>query len=294
MQESKTKTQTKHLSYHHNKEQTDLLRSTPLPLVMQVAGCQPDVYDKARWHTPKGAISITGMKFFNWSLGAGGGGAIDLVMHLFGMNFSHALSWLSGHLPALRAPQTNAHSTRLPLKMPMPWPENSSKMIDYLVKERRIASDAVEKVIQAGNLYADNHANAVFVMRKAGNIPVGAELRGTGKYLWRGMAPGSRKNLGFFSVREISFDAIILCESAIDALSCFLLNPSFWCVSTAGARSNIDWLPDLIAHKHKVYCGFDNDQTGLAMTHAIIHQYPDISPMHPLLHDWNCDLIASP
>ena len=52
------------------------LRAIPLESVLAATGGKRDPMDKAKWHTAKGAISITGMKFMNWNQGRGGGGAI--------------------------------------------------------------------------------------------------------------------------------------------------------------------------------------------------------------------------
>jgi hypothetical protein len=69
----------------------------------------------------------------------------------------------------------------------------------YLVQERRLAPSLLEPLVQAGLLYADTHANAVFLLRDpSSGCPVGAELRGTTRPPWRGMAPGSRKDDGYF------------------------------------------------------------------------------------------------
>ena len=58
------------------------LRAMPLEHVLPLCGAQPDRYDRRKWHTPVGTLSVTGAKFVNWTLGRGGGGAIDLVMQL--------------------------------------------------------------------------------------------------------------------------------------------------------------------------------------------------------------------
>ena len=78
-------------------DRLDQLRRLPLPAVLQETGAQRDRSDKAKWHTPKGDISITGMKFMNWHLGLGGGGAIDLAMHLNDLDFKAAVAWLHRH-----------------------------------------------------------------------------------------------------------------------------------------------------------------------------------------------------
>jgi len=63
----------------------------------------PDPYDPARWRTDRGVLSLTGPKFFNWNLGVGGGGAIDLVMHVrqvgFGQRSQQSPERNLDHLP---------------------------------------------------------------------------------------------------------------------------------------------------------------------------------------------------
>ena len=273
--------------------QADRLRSVPLSAVLLAAGAVPDRRDRARWHTATGTISVTGCKFFNWNSGVGGGGAIDLVIHLYGLDFTAAIAWLRGCFPdgapaSSPPPESDPH-----LKLPTPHTEGLRAVKRYLMGQRRLRSDVVDPLIHSGDIYADNHANAVFLLRGKRNAPVGAELRGTGPRPWRGMAPGSRKNLGCFSVRGTRIDAIILCESAIDAISCFLIQPHRWCISTAGARPHPAWLPAIIRHGPPVYCGFDADTTGDDMAETMIRRYPPITRLRPPRHDWN-DLLRSP
>jgi hypothetical protein len=108
------------------------------------------------------------------------------------------------------------------------------------------------------------------------------------------MAPGSLKDLGYFSVIASDPGATILCESAIDAVSCLALYPHAHCVSTAGARPNPLWLPRLIRGGQPVYCGFDADPTGDAMARAMIAAYPGVMRLRPELKDWNDVLTRSP
>jgi hypothetical protein len=162
----------------------------------------------------------------------------------------------------------------------------------YLIGERRIPSVLVDRLIGSGALYADDRANAVFLLLGKKQAPVGAEVRGTGPHPWRGMAPGSSKNLGFFSVRHARAHAIILCESAIDAISCFALHTGRWCISTAGARSHPAWLPAIIRHGLPLYCGFDADPTGDNMAAAMIAGHRSVHRLRPPRHDWN-DVLTS-
>jgi hypothetical protein len=51
-----------------------------------------------RWHVSAGGADFeflcTGNKFFDTRAGAGGGGAVDLVMHLLDMDFKRAVAFL--------------------------------------------------------------------------------------------------------------------------------------------------------------------------------------------------------
>lgn len=272
------------------RERADRVRGIPLAAVLLAAGAQPDRIDQAKWHTPRGMISVTGCKFMNWAEASGGGGAIDLVIHLYGLDFKGALAWLERRFPGPVPDGSQPVGHKPTLKLPGVAPERISDVQRYLIAERRISHSLVTRLIQCGDLYADHHANAVFVLRGKNHVPVGAELRGTGPRPWRGMAPGSRKHLGHFSIRASDIAGIILCESAIDAISCFAIHPQHWCISTAGARPNPSWLPGIIQNNLPVYCGFDADSTGDDMADAMIERYPDIKRLRPPTHDWNDSL----
>ncbi len=265
----------------------DRLRSIPLPAVLLATGADHDRYDKSRWHTPKGVISVTGMKFFNWNCSVGGGGAIDLIIHLYGLDFKGALAWLSRHFVAGSVSPSLCASPQPNLKLPLPKIRKLPDVKQYLSAERKISPAVIDYLIQRGDLYADDRNNAVFLMRATDTVPIGAELRGTGHRRWRGMAEGSRKDRGYFSIRNVCINGIILCESAIDAVSCFMINPRYYCISTAGARPSPGWLEPLIRHYPKVYCAFDADSTGDTMAEAMIKLHPSVKRLRPQQHDWN-------
>ena len=99
--------------------------------------------------------------------------------------------------------------------------------------------------------------------------------------VWRGLAPGSQKDLGCFSIPATPLPSLILCESAIDAISCFALHPHHRCLSTAGARPNPRWLQPLLDQGCQVYCGFDADPTGDDMACAMIALHPTVKRLRP-------------
>jgi len=274
----------RHVSWRARAER---LRVLPLSVILEALEAVRDPHDPAKWHTARGVLSVNGPKFMNWCQGVGGGGAIDLVMHVRQLGFGQALEWLEhrfGSLPPPQPPTTfQAQSLALPASVSDNWP----RVRRYLVEERKLPLVLLEPLAQSGALYADARANAVFLLLNAAAIPVGAELRGTTASTWRGMAPGSRKDRGFFSVTSATSHAIVLCESAIDAISCQALHPDYRCLSTSGARSAPTWLPELIAQGLPVYCGFDADPTGDVMAQRMQQLHPSVRRLRPTVKDWN-------
>jgi hypothetical protein len=267
------------------------MRAVPLTAVLRGSGAVPDRADPHKWHTSQGVLSVTGAKFMNWHLGRGGGGAIDLVMHLHGLGFGQALEWLEAHFASLPALPVNPRP-QPPLRLPPSAPEHLAHVRRYLIVQRRLPAALLNPLIKAGTLYADARANAVFLLRGRDDQPVGAELRGAAALPWRGMAPGSRKDLGCFAIPATPQEVNILCESAIDALSAHALHPDHRCLSTAGARPDPAWLADLLAQGRTIYCGFDLDDTGEAMAQAMIALHPSIQRLRPTRKDWN-DVLCS-
>ena len=277
------------------RARADRLRAVPLETVLRSLGAEPDRHDKHKWHTSAGLLSVTGAKFINWHRGFGGGGAIDLVMHVQNLRFHDALDWLGRQFAGVAPMESATHLPRSTLQLPPSHANHLLRVTRYLTGQRRIASATIDRLVAAGMLYADARANAVFVLLGKENTAVGAELRGTTERQWRGMAPGSRKDLGFFSVgSDPSAPAapIILCESAIDAISCSLLHPHHRCLSTSGARPNPAWLPTLTGQSSAIYCGFDADSTGDQMAGEMMTLHPAVKRLRPSLLDWN-DVLRS-
>jgi len=309
------------VSFAQQRRWVDGLRRIPLPEVLRAAGAETDRHDPAKWHTADGVLSVNGAKFFNWNQGRGGGGAIDLAMHLNACDFTAAVQWLlsacgpacaeasagrhaqagaqrcvAAPAPLQRAP--SSQPARLPgcgqvLTLPTPAAEQLDRVQRYLREQRRLPEALLKPLRDAGRLYADRRANAVFVLLGKECRPVGAELRGTSATAWRGLAPGSRKDLGYFACGPTHANELVLCESAIDAISCAALYPDRLCLSTAGARPTSAWIPPLLSQGRHLYCGFDADPTGDQMAQAMTAIYPAIQRLRPPLHDWNDVLTAT-
>jgi hypothetical protein len=346
------------------------VRALALEAVLLLRGAVRDRHDRSKWHTEQGPVSISGAKFMNWRRGHGGGGAIDLVMHLAEADFRTAVAWLEQHFGgdalavgeaathsgvvaerleriaqqpfAASAGQATTHArrknpsvpethseARSTLRLPVPNDRLLDRVRQYLTRRRHLAASLIEALVESGTLYADHRGNAVFLLL-AGKAqrPVGAELRGTGPQVWRGMSPGTRKDLGYFWIgamkrsgstpeagdaQEIvlcevfggredkhrrleASDAqeIVLCESAIDAISCHQMHPERICISTSGVRAHPRWLSSLIARGHDIHCGFDADNAGDTAAAQMIAAHPLVQRLRPPAHDWNDALTSRP
>jgi hypothetical protein len=287
------------------RRRADVVRELPLETVLGYRGAVRDRRDKAQWHTEQGPLSVTGSKFMNWHQGTGGGGAIDLIMHLAEVEYVTAVLWLEQHVGGSGVPlgkvpspssrkKTSVAGPCRPLRLPVRDDRRLSRVREYLTGRRHLDESLVEQLIDSGKLYADRRANAVFLLVAGkANRPVGAELRGTGWQVWRGMAAGTRKDLGYFWIGAPRSRTIVLCESAIDAISCFQMHLAGISISTAGVRANPRWLNGLIARGYQIYCGFDTDPPGDDAAAQMMVLHPSVQRFRPPLHDWN-DALAAP
>jgi len=226
------------------------------------------------------------------------------VMHLAQVDFRTALVWLEEHLTAghvassdLAGHASSGESSLSEWAGVLRLPVRDDRLLDrvrqYLTQRRYLAASFVEPLIASGKLYADRRGNAVFVLVAGrANRPVGAELRGTGPRVWRGMAPGTNKDCGYFWIGVSGSRDIVLCESAIDALSCFQMHPQRICISTSGVRADPPWLGGLIARGYELHCGFDADGPGDAAAARMIALHPAVKRLRPSAHDWNDVLVC--
>jgi hypothetical protein len=313
------------------RRRAEVLRAIPLTTVLTYRGAERDRFDRSKWHTERGTLSVTGARFWNWTIERGGGGAIDLVMHLADLRYRPAGQWLQQHLgnglttdpldaspisairscapattdtvsaakasskPASSSPASSrgASSSRR-LILPPREDRRLPRVRDYLQRQRGLPAHVLDPWIASGKLYADSRSNAVFLLVSGqAERAVGAELRGTGPRIWRGLAPGTNKDAGYFWVGQKGARQIVLCESAIDALSCVVLFPERICLSTSGVRSNPAWLSGLVRRGYEISCGFDVDEPGERMATEMQRLYPSLHRLRPWAHDWNDALLAT-
>jgi len=130
-------------------------------------------------------------KFMNWNCGRGGGGAIDLVIHLRNLGFAQAVQWLGQSFPDSFQPEPqpafpksdSGHTTAQSLP-------NSGACAVLLLSERassgsrsRIEPESIRR-----SLRRDPRANAVFLLLGKETSPSAPNCAAPTQRPWHGLA----------------------------------------------------------------------------------------------------------
>ena len=284
--------------WHRLRETADRVRDRSLEPLAERLGYRRDPRHRQRWLRDGSLLSIRGSQFFDHAQGHGGGGAIDLVMHARNCGFREAVAFLADGpvTPPAAAPPAPC-ALCLPAPVTAHWPP----VRDFLARLRGLEPALLEQLLRADTLYADRRRNAVFTCRNRSGTTVGAELVGTRPLpdgsTFKGLAPGSRRDRGGFwlTTGSVPPAAVLLTESAVDALSAVLLPapglPADCLVaSTAGtARRLPRWLHAF--QTLPLLCGYDADPAGDQAARALLRLHPRLQRLRPLgAKDWN-DLL---
>ena len=306
----KIKTQARELTNWQTRyaDIANQVRDLPLKDVVYELGLEADPNDKHKWQNEHHTINITGSKFFDWKHNQGGGGAIDLVMHVNECNYKQSVAWLNERLGEGAAMEAATYKTREIIKtepvqeFTPPVPEHSKwlSVKQYLTRERMLPSGLVARLHEQGLIYADKNQNAVFIRRSIdGEKITGASLRGTAgdDNKFKGLAKGSKRKEGwfYFDKGEQSSDPVrrvVLVESPIDAMSLAVLertdSKKTLYLSTDGAGQ----IPtEFLAEVKEVVIAYDNDSSGNLMAQRVSSQLPNVVRKLSKAIDWNQELV---
>jgi hypothetical protein len=171
------------------------------------------------------SISIKGQKFHNHYSDKGGGGAIDLVMHIENIDFKSAFARLSYDFGSqvaknetvlkakLQADNLISSEKNTPISA-VPSSENWPHVRNYLINKRKLDPSVIDSLHDKGIVFADSMKNACFKYEN------GVELRGTGTEKWRGFRGKKDGGIKFGNGSR----SVILVESAIEAISIMQLH----------------------------------------------------------------------
>lgn len=287
------------------RELANQYRATPLERVVAQAGGIQDRHDRQKWHTTNALVWLgtgcSSQKFFDHTAGVGGGGAIDLVQYILGMDFKSSVAWLhenfgtSNNYEAVRQIVPVALPLLVPsFQKPKHAPQLLAHVLEYLIAERAIPAPLVTELVKQGKIFADSKRNTIFLCEFDGK-KTGAEIRGTNSQSYKSMAAGSQRGAGFFTLPHPKPKRLVVVESAIDALSYHALHPQEGAliVSTAGVMPYCPKLLEL-AQLHcisEISIAYDSDDAGESNAEKLIANLTNsalrIQRERPLAKDWN-------
>ncbi len=290
----------------------DQVRESNLEAVAERLGLQRDTRDQHKWRGASCIVTITNEQFHDWTAERGGGGAIDLVMHVQNADFKAAVEWLAGQsLPSVQR-ETRSEPEARPFELPASDEHNWATVKQYLVEARGLPEKWVDGLHRQGLVYADAHRNAVFLRHQLGEDenwsrghPTGANLRGTDlEKPFHGLASGSARDNGWFWIRlgQGEVQRVVLTESAIDALSLAVLereqsppglNVTVYLSTDGSGAIPTEALQAVMAEAGQVMVAFDADRAGEQMAWRVAEAVPGVQRMVPAMgKDWNERLLG--
>ena len=320
------------LHYQLNRT-VDQLRDLPLDDVAWQLGLIHETKGSNRWKGHGCIINIDSEKFYDFAPGKnkGGGGAIDLVMHVNGCNFKKAIALLNDRFGEEGMLSAVAHHAKIQASkevelQPAPQfvpphdsPSQWDAVYNYLTTKWGLPPMLVNALHEQGIVYSDEHQNAVFAMRSLEEVDninqvfsgdnnqsptVGAFLRGTRgeNNSFMGYAVGTKRNQGSFYVgwggqTSSQVNRVVLCKSPIDTLSYLTLDSL--AVKKASIPKTIYLALDstrnlpvtLFKDIPKVIAAYDKDSAGNQLSRDIQELLPQTTIKQPTANDWNQQLL---
>jgi hypothetical protein len=282
-------------------ELADLVRGIPLCDVLKRYGFEGRTLRAKDAHHN---IVVTGSQWFDNKAGVGGGGAIDLVVHLAGVNFSAACRSLAEEFLPLAAGQSG-------LAFPKSWQEPlhpEKKSFEelaaiyavredsgwpiaraYLVEQRKSSPPLVDELHARGSIYANAHRpnpSLVFLHRDQHGKVRGATLRDTRQQSVFRPCLGNKLTAWFVVGDFVKADRIAAVESPIDALSyCSLVGcrgGAVAVVSCAGSSVPRELMAQAYDRREAFVVALDNDPAGQrGRQKTLAHPRLDRARLHP-------------
>lgn len=239
------------------------------------------------------SLTVKGNKWFRHSQNKGGY-PVDFVMEFFDKTFPEAVQMLIGEEAVAECVVEPALKAEFQLP---PHSKSNVRMMKYLMEERKLPQELIERFVADGLIYEDaKHHNVVFVGTDANGIPRYAHCRGTSDKFRMDVA-GSDKSYGF-CYRGKGTELYVF-EAPIDLLSHIALYPAGWedhsYLSLGGVSPKA--LEHFLSERkdiESIFVATDNDEAGNNAAEKLAELIPrEISVYRflPNAKDWNEELI---
>ena len=301
-------------------ELADQIRGIPLRDVLEHYGFETKPEGTTlRAKSERHNIVVTGSRWFDNKANVGGGGAIDLVMHIAGVEFSAACRSLADEFRPLAAGQSDLSFPSSPRSQP-PHPEKKSfeelaaiyAVRDdsnwpvahaYLTETRKIDPAIVDELHAVDSIYANDHQpnpSLVFLHRDPHGKVSGATLRDTRQQSAFRPCLGNKLTAWFAVGNFANADRVVAVESPIDALSYYSLfanrREALAIVSCAGSTVPYELMFQAYDRRQSFVIALDNDTAGERGRAKASDDTVDwagfrLSSECPKYKDWNDDLV---
>lgn len=295
------------------RQQVQQLRDLPLEDVAWQLGLNPDWKNFNRWQGRNHIIDINKSKFYDFHPNQvyGGGGSIDLVMHVNECDFTTALAWLNQHYGSSCMERASVHwakqqasaiavtNTKAEFTPPVEDEAQWLAVQHYLTQKRQLPVNLVQALHERGLVYADERQNAVFVMRSLNQEVNGAFLRGTRgeDNTFMGYEKGTCRSDGWFWFRmggnkpTDEVERVVLCKSPIEAMSFAVMEPHIATRTMYLTADSPQSLPmEFLENIPTVELAYGNSGADDETTRIIQEVLAHARRRKPQLADWNEEL----
>lgn len=224
-------------------------------------------------------ITLVGNEWYN-QYEEFGGGPITFVQKVLGKSYQEGMLMLLGASGVLNFPgaMSKKEKESVPFQLP-PANENMRRTYAYLLKERHLSREVVNRFVKAGLVYEScetskdgtkTYRNAVFVGKDRDGVARHACKRGIySGSSFRGDVPGGDPRCSFHWVGGNG--RLYVFEAAIDLLAYATLHPDRWWehsyVSLDGVTENaLLWMLETYPNLEQVVFCLDHDEGGIEAT----------------------------
>jgi len=281
-----------------DKVTLDNIRSLDLLDVCEKMGYEKDLKESNVYHTPVGKIGIdknNHSKFYNYTLGIGKGGAIDLIMHCEETDFKNASRMLCDYYGVNAAVTESAKrfariqkkvvQQKIEIKQPIKDSFLDYDLQKYIVDERKIKKSVFEEWLNKSKVYASKFGKSFqCIFSNEGGYFRKNPITG-----FNGWVKGSHPQPDIIIVNNQD-NNVYICESHIDAMSFQSLFPDkniCFVNGCGGLKSGIK------AIKNKglnPIAALDNDAAAINSIKDTQRIYPKLKSITSMHKDWNDDL----
>jgi Plasmid recombination enzyme len=278
----------------------DPLRSVSLEQVAAALCLESDDKSRPTWRHQGHQIRINGAQFYDWdeTQMKGGGGAIDLVMHVLRSDFKSAVAWLADRFGATAVQVAGSYHAQMvaqeaeipgfaaPNEAPEQWP---AVRADFVAQQ--LPGALIDQLHEQGLLYADEAGAVIFLQRDLVTRSVTGAYRVSGDGFSGTLLGSDRANGRFYWLRggavTDEVQQVVVGQTPIDVLALGLMGPMpkvrTMYLSVDGVLP-LAYLRGFAAKRVRV--AMNRDTIGERLAQEAREELPQVKQMQPEGVDW--------